>query len=482
MTRRSTNRTAPITPQVIVLFGATGDLASRKLLPGLFHLMLAGLLPDEFRLIGTSPQVHTEDEFAEHVRNAITNFGDDKVDEATWNQFRSRFTYSISSADDMDDLVGQIASARKALGPHCHALYYLSIPPFAMHETIEGIHTSGLATPDARVVLEKPFGTDYDSAVALDALLHDVFAEEQIFRIDHFLGKEDIQNVLAVRFSNRLFEPIWSAEHVARVEIDVPETLGVEDRVAFYESTGAFRDMIVTHLFQVVGFLAMEPPTSFSPEGLRPAKLAVFRSMIPLDPTRVVRGQVEGYRDLPGVAADSDTETMVAVELFVDNDRWRGVPFYLRTGKRMAQNRRVITLTLKEPAMELFDLEHGTGPNQLVFEIGEPGSISVFFRTKEPGPDMLLGRGDLHADYTSGDGVAHELEAYERLIHDVMLGDATLFNSAAGIERLWEVAAPLLADPPPATPYAAGSWGPPAAVDLPGPSGWYLPDHDHGHA
>lgn len=482
MTRRSTNRTAPITPQVIVLFGATGDLASRKLLPGLFHLMLAGLLPDEFRLIGTSPQVHTEEQFAEHVRDAITNFGDDKVDEATWNQFRSRFTYSISSADDMDDLVSQVASARKTLGSHCHALYYLSIPPFAMQETIEGIHTSGLATPDARVVLEKPFGTDYDSAVALDALLHGVFREEQIFRIDHFLGKEDIQNVLAVRFSNRLFEPIWSAEHVARVEIDVPETLGVEDRVAFYESTGAFRDMIVTHLFQVVGFLAMEPPTSFSPEGLRPAKLAVFRSMLPLDPTRVVRGQVEGYRDLPGVAPDSDTETMVAVELFVDNDRWRGVPFYLRTGKRMAQNRRVITLTLKEPAMELFDLEHGTGPNQLVFEIGEPGSISVFFRTKEPGPDMLLGRGDLHADYTSGDGVAHELEAYERLIHDVMLGDATLFNSAAGIERLWEVAAPLLADPPPVAPYAAGSWGPLAAVDLPGPSGWYLPDHDHDDA
>jgi glucose-6-phosphate 1-dehydrogenase len=317
--------------------------------------------------------------------------------------------------------------------------------------------------------------------VALDAHLHSVFAEEQIFRIDHFLGKEDVQNVLAVRFSNRLFEPVWSAEHIASVEVDVPETLGVEDRVAFYESTGAFRDMIVTHLFQVVGFLAMEPPASFSAAGLHPAKQAVFHAMVPLDPARAVRGQVEGYRDLPGVAPGSDTETMVAVELRIDTDRWRGVPFFLRTGKRMAQSRRVITLTLREPPLELFDVEHGTGPNQLVFEIGEPGSISVFFRTKEPGPEMVLGRGDLHADYTTGDGVAHELEAYERLIHDVMLGDSTLFNSADGIERLWEVAAPLLADPPPVLPYAPGSWGPAAALELPGPAGWYLPDHDHGH-
>ncbi len=482
MTVRATTRTAPITPQVIVLFGATGDLAARKLLPGLFHLMLAGLLPDEFRLIGTSPQRHTEEEFADHVRDAITSFGDDPVDEATWQQFRSRLFYSVSSAADMDDLATQVALARHALGPSAHALYYLSIPPFAMDETIRAIGGAGLATPDARVVLEKPFGTDYASAVALDGLLHSVFAEEQIFRIDHFLGKEDVQNILAVRFSNRFFEPIWSAAHVASVEIDVPETLGVEDRVAFYESTGAFRDMIVTHLFQVVGFLAMEPPASFSPAGIHPAKQAVFDAMVPLDPSRVVRGQVEGYRGLPGVAPESDTETMVALELRIDTDRWRGVPFYLRTGKCLAQGRRVITLTLHEPPLELFHLEHGTGPNQLVFEIGEPGSISVFFRTKEPGPEMLLGRGDLHADYTTGDGVAHELEAYERLIHDVMVGDSTLFNSAEGIERLWQVAAPLLADPPPVQPYAAGSWGPEAAVELPGRSGWYLPDRDHGHA
>lgn len=479
MTANATHRTPPLAPQVIVLFGATGDLAARKLLPGIYHLMRAELLPPDFRLVGTSPMVRTTEEFVDHVHDSIDRFGSDPPSGPDWDHLLARISYVQSSADDMEPLVAAVAGARRELGPEAHGLFYLSIPPFAMDETIRAIGQSGLATPDTRVVLEKPFGTDYDSAVALNGLLHSVFSEEQIFRIDHFLGKEDVQNILAVRFSNRIFEPVWSGDHIAAVEIDVPETLGVEDRVAFYESTGAFRDMVVTHLFQVLSFLAMEEPGSFDASDLHRAKAAVFEAMRPLDPSKAVRGQYAGYRALAGVAPDSDTETFIALEVTIDTQRWRGVPFFLRTGKQLAQGRRVITLTLREPAVELFPLGHHTGPNQIVFEVGEPGSVSVFFRTKQPGPDMVLGRGDLHAEYASAVTIAHELEAYERLLHDVMLGDRTLFNSAEGIERLWKVAAPLLVDPPMVEPYPAGSWGPDAAVRLPGRIGWYLPDHDH---
>ena len=355
-------------------------------------------------------------------------------------------------------------------------LHYLSIPPMAMDGIVGSLGGAGLAGDETRVILEKPFGTDEGSAKALNDLLRSVFSEPQILRIDHFLGKEDVQNILAVRFSNRLFEPVWCAQHVQNVQIDVPETLGVENRARFYEETGAFRDMVVTHLFQALGFVAMEPPGSFTPDALADAKQAVFDALQPLDPARVVRGQYDGYRDADGVAADSDTETMVAVEARIDNARWDGVPIYLRTGKKMAQGRRVITLTLKEPPMEMFPEAAGTHADELVFEIGEPGSIRITFQSKEPGPTMTLGEAHLDFTYKQNFDPRCELEAYERLLHDAMLGDQTLFNRAEGIERLWEVSAPLLAAPQPVQPYSPGSWGPAAVDDLIGSNGWYLPD------
>ncbi len=463
-------------PHVIVLFGATGDLAARKLLPGFHRLAQVGLMPADFRIVGTSRRSVSDEDFRTHAHDVIAEFGSTTPDGPSWDDFAGRLTYAPSSAEDMSSLSSAVAAAESAMSGDVRRLHYLSIPPLAMDGIVTALGTAGLGGDRTRVILEKPFGTDEDSAKALNALLHTVFGEEQIFRIDHFLGKEDVQNILAVRFSNRLFEPVWCKEHVADVQIDVPETLGVEQRAAFYEETGAFRDMVVTHLFQALGFVAMEPPGSFTADALADAKQAVFDALQPLDPARVVRGQYEGYRDVDGVAADSDTETMVAVEARIDNDRWDGVPIFLRTGKQMAQGRRVITLRLKRPPMEMFPEDCGDHPDELVFEIGEPGSIRITFLSKEPGPTMTLGEGHLDFAYDQDFDASKELEAYERLLHDAMLGDRTLFNRAEGIERLWAVAAPLLDAPRPVEPYAPGSWGPDSVQDLIGPDGWYLPD------
>lgn len=471
----SRRRAASPDPYVIVLFGATGDLAARKLIPGFFHLQVAGLIPKGFTLIGTSPIEMTEDQFHAHVKEVIDEFGTNKAEGPQWDEFLARVTYVTSSASDMAQLAQAVHFAEGVLGPDTRSLLYLSIPPFAMAEMASAIGAADLNGPRTRVIMEKPFGTDLASAKALNALLHSVFKEHQIYRIDHFLGKEDVQNILAVRFANRMFEPMWHCNHVERVEIDVPETLGVEDRAKFYESTGAYRDMVVTHLFQALGFVAMEPPASFDAKDLHKGRSAVFDALRPIDPTRVVRGQYVGYRELPDVPDDSDVETMVAVEAFIDNDRWRGVPIYLRTGKRMAQGRRVITLTLREPATHLFPMDSDVGPCRLVFEVGEPGSITVHFRAKQPGAEILLGETELESDFADDFDETKELEAYERLLHDCMIGDATLFNSADGIERLWEISEPLLQAPPPVEMYQPGTWGPESVNELTAPLGWYLP-------
>ena len=471
----SRKRTAAPEPHVIVLFGATGDLAARKLLPGLFHLEYAGLMPADYRLIGTSPVEMTEADFLKHVSDVVAEFGTEKPTGDAWDRFIARVSYLYSAGDAMGPLAQAVLDAEKALGPETRSLMYLSIPPFAMAEMVTAIGDSGLAQSHTKVILEKPFGTDLASAKALNKVLLGVFKDRQIFRIDHFLGKEDVQNILAVRFANRMFEPMWHEQHIARIEIDVPETLGVENRAAFYEETGAYRDMVVTHLFQALGFLAMEPPSTFTAKDLATGRNAVFEALQPLDVTRVVRGQYEGYRDIPGVPADSDTETMVAVEARIENDRWRGVPIYLRTGKRLAEQRTVITLTLREPPMHMFPFDNEVGPGRLIFEVGQPGSIRIHFRSKEPGATVMLGEAQLTFDYGKDFEVTKELEAYERLLHDAMLGDETLFNTARGIERLWEISEPLLTNPPAVLPYAQGTWGPQSSVDLP-QGGWTLPE------
>src|SRR5689334_5000857 len=312
---------APAIPddQVIVLFGATGDLARRKLIPGIFHLFQAGLMPERFALIGASRGGLGDEEFVELAHDAVCDSGRKPVSEDSWQRFAASLGFA-SIGDDYGGLAGAVARARDEL-PGARLLHYLSLPPSAAAGVIEGLGELDLGA-GARVIMEKPFGRDLASARELDALVHAVFEEDQVFRIDHYLGREAVQNLLALRFANGMFEPVWNRNHIDHVQIDVPETLSIEMRGSFYEETGAFRDMVVTHLFQVLGFVAMEPPPSLSAKPLGIEREKVFESMPPLRPEDVVRGQYVGYRDEDGVAADSDTETYVAVKAFVHNSRW----------------------------------------------------------------------------------------------------------------------------------------------------------------
>jgi glucose-6-phosphate 1-dehydrogenase len=313
--------------------------------------------------------------------------------------------------------------------------------------------------------------------VTLDAAIISHFDESQVFRIDHFLGKESIDNILALRFANRLFEPLWNREHVSFVQIDVPEAISIEGRGSFYEETGAFRDMVVSHLFQVLGFIAMEQPTSFEARSLRDEVYKVFETLRPIDPRDVVRGQYEGYRDESGVAPDSQTETFVALRVEVENTRWKGVPFYLRTGKCLAQSRQVITIGLHEPVMRLFDLSDRSSQwrgNKIVVDFADPGSIHAQFLAKEPGPRMYLDSAEMTFHYKDSFQAAHHLGAYEHLILEALMGNQALFTRSDGIERLWQVAAPLLENPSPVLPYAPGSWGPASMEEIVAPHGWCL--------
>jgi glucose-6-phosphate 1-dehydrogenase len=467
--------------QVIVLFGATGDLAKRKLLPGIFHLAQVGLMPKRFRIIGVSRHEVGVEEFRELARQAIEASGREDMSPPTWDPFAESLEF-VGVGDGFDALGEAVSAAREELGGGPGLLYYLSLPPSAMPGAVEALGAAGLGD-GARVITEKPFGTDLASARELNALLHSVFEERCIYRIDHYLGREAVQNLLALRFANGMFEPVWNRNHIDHVQIDVPETLSIEMRGSFYEQTGAFRDMVVTHLFQVLGFVAMEPPTSFEPKALGLEREKVFDSMSPLIPENVVRGQYAGYRDEDGVVADSDTETYVAIKAFVDNWRWEGVPFYLRSGKRLAQNRHLLTIAFAQPPRRMFPLDcdqvvESFGHDHLTFELGDPGSISASFLAKVPGPTIRLGEAHMRFSYadTFG-GAAHALDAYERLIHDVMVGDRTLFTSSEAIERLWEISEPMLESPPRTLTYEPGSWGPSAADALIAPRRWHLPSH-----
>jgi glucose-6-phosphate 1-dehydrogenase len=468
--------------QVIVLFGASGDLAKRKLLPGMFHLAQVGLMPEAFRIIGAARHPMDDEEFREQARQAIEASGREDMSPTTWDPFAESLRF-VEVGDGFASLGEAISEARGELGGEAGLLHYLSLPPSAMAGAVEGLGAAGLGK-GARVITEKPFGTDLASARELNALLQSVFEEHCIYRIDHYLGREAVQNLLALRFANGMFEPVWNRNHIDHVQIDVPETLSIEMRGSFYEETGAFRDMIVTHLFQVLGFVAMEPPTSLQPKTLGIEREKVFDSMPLLRPENVVRGQYVGYREEDGVAPDSDTETFVAVKAFIDNWRWEGVPFYLRSGKRLAESRHLLTIAYAQPPRRMFPLDcdqivESFGHDHLTFELGDPGSISASFLAKVPGPTIKLGEAHMRFSYadTFG-GVERALDAYERLIHDVMVGDRTFFTSSAAIERLWEISTPVLEEPPPVLPYEPGSWGPVEADGLIAPRRWHLPS-DH---
>jgi glucose-6-phosphate 1-dehydrogenase len=458
---------------VIVLFGATGDLARRKLLPGLFRLDQAGLMPDRYRIVGTSRAAMDSDGFRAFAREAIDQFGP-AVRNGDWTAFARAMTYSDAD-EEAPALVASVGRAERELGGQARRLHYLSVPPVAAPGIVQTLRRNGLAER-ARMIMEKPFGTDLESARSLNETVHAVFDEAQVFRIDHFLGKETVQNILAARFGNGVFESIWNREHIAHVQIDVPETLSISSRAGFYEETGAFRDMIVTHLLQVLGFVAMEPPTSFSPKALVDETVKVFNAIAPLRPEDMIRGQYRGYRDEEGVAPDSDTETFVALRVAIENWRWAGVPFYLRTGKRLPEGRRLLTITFRDPPRRMFEAHDRFEPNELVFDLGDRGSIAASFLAKVPGPTMALGKARMRFDYDDSFAQHHELEAYERLIHDALLGDRTLFTRADGIERLWEIASPVLAAPPPVREYEPGSWGPPGTDELIAPGRWRLPE------
>ncbi|MGN6558116.1 MAG: glucose-6-phosphate dehydrogenase [Solirubrobacterales bacterium] len=468
--------------QVIVLFGATGDLAKRKLLPGMYHLMRVGLMPERFRIIGAARRALDDEEFRELALDSVRDSSRKAGDREAWGRFAESLRFA-SVGEGFEDLGKAVEAAHGELGEDAETLVYLSLPPKAMEATVDEIGGLGVGR-GARVITEKPFGTDLRSAHELNERLHSVFKEDRIYRIDHYLGREAVQNLLALRFANGMFEPVWNRNHIDHVQIDVPETLSIEMRGSFYEETGAFRDMIVTHLFQVLGFVAMEPPTTLGAKALGVEREKVFESMPPLRPGDVVRGQYEGYRDEDGVAEDSDTETFVAVETFVDNWRWEGVPFYLRSGKRLAETRHLLTVAFKQPPRRMFPLDcdqiaESFGHDHLTFELGDPGSISASFLAKVPGPRIELGEAHMRFSYadTFG-GTDQALDPYERLIHDVMVGDRTLFSSSEAIERLWEVSEPLLEDPPKAIPYEPGSWGPREIDELIAPRRWHLPS-DH---
>jgi glucose-6-phosphate 1-dehydrogenase len=462
-------------PHLIVLFGATGDLARRKLLPGIMHLLQSGLVPDS-RIIGVSLDEFDDDDFREFAEKAYREFSTREVDEQQWSEFAPKLSY-VNVTAGPEALAAAARALEDELGGAPRRLHYLSVPPKAALDVVHTLDAAKLVER-SRIIMEKPFGTDLASAKALNAELHDVFAEEQIFRIDHFLGKEAALNILAFRFANGLFEPIWNRNFIDHVQIDVPETLSLVGRSGFYEGTGAFKDMVVTHLFQVLAFMAMEPPTSLDSDSISEEKNKVFRSMLPLDPHSVVRGQYQGYRDEDGIASDSETDTFVALKVEIDNWRWAGVPFYLRTGKQLAEGARIISIAFREPPKSMFPTGSGVGlagPDHLTFDLADESRMSLSFYGKRPGPGMRLDKLSMQFAMKETERAGQVLEAYERLIYDAMRGEHTLFTTAEGIERLWELSEPLLNDIPPVRPYAVGTWGPNAIHQLIAPRAWRLP-------
>ena len=465
----------PRYPQVVVLVGATGDLARRKLLPGLCHLASAGFIPG-CRIIGVSLDDLDAESFRKVVRQALDEFSTRKVSDSDWDTFAGCLDY-VPLAAGAAALKSAVEKAERAFEGESRRLHYLSVPPSAALSAVRMLGEAELVDK-ARIIMEKPFGTDLASAVSLNARLHEVFDEEQIFRIDHFLGKEPAQNILAFRFANGLFEPIWNRNFIDHVQIDVPETLGLGKRAGFYESIGAFRDMVVTHLFQILAFMAMEPPTALEPAPISEEKNKVFRSMLPIQPSDVVRGQYTGYRSESGIDPESETETFIALKCSIDNWRWAGVPFFLRTGKRLAEGQRIISIAFREPPKSMFPPGSGVGsqgPDHLTFDLADASKMSLSFYGKRPGPGMRLDKLSLQFAMHDTGLIGDVLEAYERLILDAMRGDHTLFTTAEGIERLWEVSTPLLEAPPPVRLYAPNSWGPNAIHQLIAPRAWRLP-------
>lgn len=458
------------------MVGASGDLSARKLIPALYNLSVERLLPRQGRIIGAAPLQWTDADFVAFARDAVADNSRTPLVERRFAEFARRLRFVPL------DNRGSLAPLRSALRSQ-RRLVYLAVPPSAFMPLVRGLRDSDLAEGTS-LIIEKPFGHDLASARELNDCLHEVLGEEHIFRIDHYMGKETVQNLLVFRFGNAMFERVWNRDAIAAVELTVAESLGVEQRGAFYEGTGAIRDILQNHVFQVLSVTAMEPPVSFEAEAIRNEKVKVLHALRPVDPTCLVRGQytagsidgrrVRGYRHEPGVSPHSTTETYAAMRLHVDNWRWSGVPFLVRTGKRLARRDTRIVVSFRDVPLHLFrntqveELE----TNRLVVRIQPDEGISFAFIAKTPGPEVSVQQ--VRMDFTYGASFkSSPPEAYERLLHDALAGDHTLFIREDEVERGWQVVAPALLDPPDVVPYHAGSWGPHEAIRLAEPHAWH---------
>ena len=457
--------------QTIVIFGASGDLTARKLVPALYALHTDGLLPAEWKVVGYSRTEMSEQEFRERMRGGIPD-----ADTETWRSFAARLHYvpgAFDSAHAMDHLNDELA-ARDAPS---RRLLYCATPPSAYTQIIERVGECGLHEGSS-IVIEKPFGRDLTSARELNEAVHRVFDEPQVFRIDHYLGKETVMNILVFRFANGMFEPTWNRRYVTGVEVTVAEDVGVGHRGGFYEEAGAIRDIVQNHIFQVLTFLAMEPPVSFRPEALRDEKAKLLSAVRRVDPDDVVRGQYEaagdvrGYREERGVPRDSGTETYVAMRIGIDNWRWAGVPFVIRTGKRLPRRVTEVTLAFHDAPHALFEGDRPEA-NHLTIRIQPEEGICLTFDAKVPGPQMRTTPVDMNFSYARH-FASDPPEAYQRLLHDAMLGDHTLFPRSDEVELAWGALDDVLAKPPPLHGYPAGSWGPAAADALLDGRTWHV--------
>ncbi|SDS00002.1 glucose-6-phosphate 1-dehydrogenase [Paraoerskovia marina] len=455
---------------LLVLHGARGDLAARMVLPSMYLLYRRALLPDEWRIIGTGRAEMTDDEFIDHVHDALEKYSDEPLDSG-WHDFAARLAYTTEVTEDapweQEQAIGDQTNKGALL------VHYLAVPPSAFAPITRALAKHDLLT-DARVVYEKPFGTSPESFTELDALVHEHLDEEQVFRIDHFLAKEGTQNLHVLRFANELFAHSWNRKHVAEVQIDVPETLDVAQRAEFYDATGASLDMLVTHLFQVASEVALETPDSLDVDALVAAREEVFRSFRELDPTDdVVLGQFTGYTDIDGVDDDSTTDTYVAARLWIDNERWQDVPFVLRTGKMLAGAAQRVTLVLRAPRGPMAG-ESTVRPNAISVSISGDGEIELSTTVKRPGPELELASGIARLSLDDVDPGA-SLPPYASAIHDVLDGDRRAFTTSATLTEAWRAFAPLLGPGRPAPePYEPGSWGPAAADRLVGDEGWWV--------
>jgi glucose-6-phosphate 1-dehydrogenase len=457
------------TRTVFVLFGATGDLAKRMVLPAFYTLAIEGLLPADWVLVGNGRGDVAHEDFRKHVHDVLVEFGP-HPDKGPWREFEQRLLFAGGgfTTDSPGSLLDVIGGARRKMGPKAELVHYLAVPPQAFPELTRALGQHGLAE-GARVVYEKPFGTSPKDFRALNRTVHSVLDESQVYRIDHFLGKEATQNLHVLRFANELFAAMWNREHIESVQIDVPEDLGIDDRAAFYDATGAVLDMLVTHLFQVAAEVAMEPPATLGAADLQSARERVIRSFRPLDPAEVVLGQFDGYRDVAGVKPRSRTDTFVAAKLWIDNPRWKGVPFLLRTGKRMAASAQRVTIVLRTPGRPLGGLP--AQANALTFSLSGDGEIELRLLAKQPGVELRVEPATIKLPLAQLPD-AEPLPPYVRLIHDVLLGDRSLFTRPDGLAAAWRAVQPILDAPPRPAKYPQGSWGPAAAKKLAAPYRW----------